>query len=259
MRFRGHRSARRISNRPAKAFAREGARVAITGRNDTTLKAAQKELGRDALVIKADMSRVPEVSATMDRIKKRFDRIDALFVNAGIGRFVPFEAVTEEFFDETMATNLKGAFFTVQKAVPLLSQGAAVVLNASINAAGVAAYFNFVNRIALGLGVELEPERGTAPCQLQVELQNRTPAGAAPSQRGSAAPSGKPPSALGTASDALRIHTRPLARCPEPPTKSRIAAPVLPIRAINGEAGVPREPCSRPREARRSPRIRCAT
>jgi len=118
----------------AKAYTREGARVAITGRSDTTLKTAQKELGPDALVIKADMSRVPEITAAMDQIKQKHGRIDALFVNAGIGRFVPLEAVTEEFFDETMATNLKGAFFTVQKAIPLLSRGAAVVLNASINA-----------------------------------------------------------------------------------------------------------------------------
>jgi NAD(P)-dependent dehydrogenase (short-subunit alcohol dehydrogenase family) len=118
----------------AKAFAREGARVAITGRSDATLKAAQKELGPDALVIKADMSRVSEIASAMGQIKEKFGRIDALFVNAGIGRFVPFEAVTEEFFDETMATNLKGAFFTIQKAVPLFPRGAAVVLNASINA-----------------------------------------------------------------------------------------------------------------------------
>jgi NAD(P)-dependent dehydrogenase (short-subunit alcohol dehydrogenase family) len=118
----------------ARAFAGEGAKVAITGRSDTTLKAAQKELGPDALVIKADMSRLPEIAAAMARIKERFGRIDALFVNAGIGRFVPFEEVTEEFFDETMATNLKGAYFTIQKAVPLLSRGSAVVLNASINA-----------------------------------------------------------------------------------------------------------------------------
>ena len=80
------------------------------------------------------MSRVPEIAAAMDEIKRKFGRIDALFANAGIGRFVPFEEVTEEFFDQTMATNLKGVFFTVQKAVPLFPRGAAVVLNASINA-----------------------------------------------------------------------------------------------------------------------------
>jgi len=118
----------------ARAFAREGARVAITGRNEATLNAAQRELGPDVLAVKADFSRVSEIGTAMDRIKERFGRIDALFVNAGVGRFVPFEEVTEAFFDETMATNLKGAFFTVQKAVPLLSRGAAVVLNASINA-----------------------------------------------------------------------------------------------------------------------------
>ena len=118
----------------ARAYLREGAQVAITGRSDTTLKAAQKELGAEALVIKADMSRVSEIAGAMDQIKNKFGRIDALFANAGVGKFVPFEEVTEQFFDETMATNLKGVFFTVQKAAPLFSKGAAVVLNASINA-----------------------------------------------------------------------------------------------------------------------------
>jgi NAD(P)-dependent dehydrogenase (short-subunit alcohol dehydrogenase family) len=118
----------------AKAFAREGARVAITGRSDTTLEAAYKELGPDSLVIKADVSRVPDIAAAMNEIKRRFGRIDTLFANAGIGKFVAFEEVTEELYDQTMATNLKGVFFTVQKAVPLFPRGAAVVLNASINA-----------------------------------------------------------------------------------------------------------------------------
>jgi NAD(P)-dependent dehydrogenase (short-subunit alcohol dehydrogenase family) len=118
----------------AKAFLREGAKVAITGRNDATLQAAQKELGPETLVIKADMSQVSEITRAMDQIRKRFDRIDALFVNAGIGSFVPFEQVTEEFYDNIMATNVKGLFFTVQKAVPLLAPGSAVVLNGSINA-----------------------------------------------------------------------------------------------------------------------------
>ena len=118
----------------ARAFLREGAKVAITGRSDATLKAAQKELGPDVLAIRSDASRISEIVSAMDKIKERFGRIDALFVNAGIGKFIPFEEVTEAFFDETMATNLKGLFFTVQKAVPLLTRGSAVVLNASINA-----------------------------------------------------------------------------------------------------------------------------
>jgi len=69
----------------------------------------------------------------MAEIKKRFGKIDALFVNAGIGRFSPFEQVTEALFDEVMNINLKGVFFTIQKAVPLMAPGSAVVINASIN------------------------------------------------------------------------------------------------------------------------------
>ena len=118
----------------AKAFVREGARVAITGRSDDTLTSAQKELGPDAIVIKADMSRVAEIAAAMERIQTTFGRIDALFVNAGVARPNDFEAVTEETFDETVDTNVKGAFFTVQKALPLLTKESAVILNASINA-----------------------------------------------------------------------------------------------------------------------------
>jgi len=118
----------------AKAFTREGAKVAIIGRSDATLKAAQKELGPDALALKADTSKVSEIASAMEAIKRRFDRIDVLFVNAGVGRFIPFEEVSEEFFDEIMDTNVKGVFFTVQKAAPLLSRGAAGVLNASIAA-----------------------------------------------------------------------------------------------------------------------------
>jgi NAD(P)-dependent dehydrogenase (short-subunit alcohol dehydrogenase family) len=118
----------------AKAFAREGARVAITGRNEGTLADAAKEIAPETLAIRMDAARVPEIVAAMTRIKETFGRIDALFVNAGLGKFIPFEEVSEEFYDWTMDANLKGAFFTIQKAVPLLSRGAAVVLNASINA-----------------------------------------------------------------------------------------------------------------------------
>jgi NAD(P)-dependent dehydrogenase (short-subunit alcohol dehydrogenase family) len=118
----------------AKAFAREGARVAITGRDEASLKAAERELGDGALAVRADSSRMADLDAVMGRIQERFKKIDALFVNAGIGKFVPFDQVTEAFFDETVAVNLKGVFFTVHKALPLLGPGSAVVLNASINA-----------------------------------------------------------------------------------------------------------------------------
>jgi NAD(P)-dependent dehydrogenase (short-subunit alcohol dehydrogenase family) len=118
----------------AKAYAREGAQVAITGRNAGTLDAAAKEIGGGTLAIRSDASKLPDIEAAMKQVGERFGRIDALFVNAGIARFVPFQEVTEAFFDETVNVNLKGVFFTVQKAVPLMPRGSAVVLNASINA-----------------------------------------------------------------------------------------------------------------------------
>ena len=118
----------------AKAFAREGASVVVTGRDPESLKLAERTLGDGAMALKADVSQLGEIDAAMGRIREKFGRIDALFVNAGIGKFIPFELVTESFFDMTMAVNLKGAYFTVHKALPLLTEGAGVVLNASVSA-----------------------------------------------------------------------------------------------------------------------------
>ena len=118
----------------AKAYAQEGAQVAITGRNEKTLEAAAKEIGDGTLAIQSDAGKVAEIEAAMKKIKERFGRIDALFVNAGVAKLVPFEQVTEELFDETVDINMKGVFFTVQKAIPLMPKGSAIVLNASINA-----------------------------------------------------------------------------------------------------------------------------
>jgi len=108
--------------------------VAITGRNEKTLEVAAKEIGDGALAIQSDSGKVGEIEAAIQKINQRFGRIDALFVNAGVAKFVPFEEVTEQFFDETIGINMKGVFFTVQKAISLMSKGSAIVLNASINA-----------------------------------------------------------------------------------------------------------------------------
>jgi len=118
----------------AKAFAREGASVVLTGRDEASLRKAQKEIGAGALAVRADAAILSVLDTLMEKVKVRFQKIDALFVNAGVGRFVPFDQVTEAFYDEIMNVNVKGVFFTVQKALPLLAPGAAVVLNASINA-----------------------------------------------------------------------------------------------------------------------------
>jgi NAD(P)-dependent dehydrogenase (short-subunit alcohol dehydrogenase family) len=117
----------------AKAFAREGASVAVTGRDEKSLKSAEQEIGKGTLALRADSSRLSDLDAAMAKVRERFGKIDALFVNAGVGKFVPFDQVSEAFYDEVMNVNLKGVFFTVQKALPLLSPGAGIVLNASIN------------------------------------------------------------------------------------------------------------------------------
>src|SRR3974377_807481 len=108
----------------AKAYAQEGAQVAITGRNQKTLEAAAKEIGDGTLAIQSDVGKVAEIEDAMKKIRERFGGIDALFVNAGVAKLVPFEQVTEELFDETVDINMKGVFFTVQKAIPLMSKGA---------------------------------------------------------------------------------------------------------------------------------------
>src|SRR5205085_8912539 len=83
--------------------------------------------------IKSDAGKIPDIENAMARIREKFGRIDALFVNAGGGNFIPIEQVTEAFFDETFNVNVKGLLFTVQKALPLMKSGSAIVLNASIN------------------------------------------------------------------------------------------------------------------------------
>ena len=117
----------------AKAYAREGASVVITGRDDKTLQAAAEEIGMGTLAIKSDASKISDIEDAMATIRKKFGRIDALFVNAGAGKFTPIEQVTEAFFDDTFNVNVKGVLFTVQKALPLMRSGSAIVLNASIN------------------------------------------------------------------------------------------------------------------------------
>jgi NAD(P)-dependent dehydrogenase (short-subunit alcohol dehydrogenase family) len=118
----------------AKEFAEQGARVVISGRDQKTLDQAAKELGGDVLAVRADVAKLADIDKLFAAVRAKFGRIDVLFVNAGIGKFLPFEQVTEEFYDATIDVNLKGAFFTIQKALPLLPEGASIVLNTSINA-----------------------------------------------------------------------------------------------------------------------------
>jgi len=118
----------------AKEFAEQGAKIVVAGRDQKTLDEAARQLGPDALVVRADVAKLAEIDKLFAAVKTRFGRIDVLFVNAGIGRFSPFEAVSEELYDAVLDVNLKGAYFTIQKALPLLADGASIVLNTSINA-----------------------------------------------------------------------------------------------------------------------------
>jgi NAD(P)-dependent dehydrogenase (short-subunit alcohol dehydrogenase family) len=118
----------------AKEFAEQGAKVVISGRDQKTLTEVARELGPDVLAVRADVAKLAEIDKLFAAVKAKFGRIDVLFVNAGIGRFVPIEAFTEELYDSIIDINLKGAFFTIQRALPLLADGASVVLNTSIAA-----------------------------------------------------------------------------------------------------------------------------
>jgi NAD(P)-dependent dehydrogenase (short-subunit alcohol dehydrogenase family) len=116
----------------AKLFQREGAQVILTGRNAGALAAAQKELGPGAAAIASDTSKLTDIAGLIETIRQKFSRIDILFANAGIARFQPFGEIAESFFDEHFDINVKGLFFTVQAALPLIPTGGSVLLTASV-------------------------------------------------------------------------------------------------------------------------------
>ncbi len=116
----------------AKAFVAEGARVAITGRNAKTLESSRAALGGEVLALPSDAADLKAIETLFATIKERFGALDILFVNAGVAGGGPLEKTTEADFDRMFDTNVKGLFFTVQKAVPLLRGGASVILNSSI-------------------------------------------------------------------------------------------------------------------------------
>ena len=123
-----------IGQAAARLFHAEGARVFITGRSDKTLAEAKKQLPADIVAIKSDASRLVDIDALAEALKLKAGHIDVLFINAGIAKFMPVEAITPEIFDEMFNINFRGAFFTVQKLLPLLGKGSSVVLTTSIAA-----------------------------------------------------------------------------------------------------------------------------
>ena len=116
----------------AKMLVAGGARVAVTGRDPKVIEAARHALGEGALVLASDTAKLADIDALAAAVKSRFGGLDLLFINAGIGRFSPLEAVTEAHWDEIFGVNTRGAFFTVQRVAPLLRSGGAVVLTTSV-------------------------------------------------------------------------------------------------------------------------------
>ena len=118
----------------ARAFAAEGARVVVTGRDAEALAKAQALIGGDTLAFRNDAGKVDDARALAAALAQQGIQLDAVFINAGMARFAPFEAVTEAMWDQSFDTNVKGAYFQVQALLPMLRKGAAIVINGSVNA-----------------------------------------------------------------------------------------------------------------------------
>jgi NAD(P)-dependent dehydrogenase (short-subunit alcohol dehydrogenase family) len=116
----------------AKQFVAEGAYVFITGRREPELAAAVKEIGRNVTGIQGDVSNLGDLDRLFAQIKREKGRLDIVFANAGVATYAPFGTITEEHYDSIFNINVKGLLFTVQKALPLLPDGASIILNASI-------------------------------------------------------------------------------------------------------------------------------
>jgi NAD(P)-dependent dehydrogenase (short-subunit alcohol dehydrogenase family) len=115
----------------AKLFVKEGAYVFITGRRQKELDEAVKAIGNNVTGVQGDIAKLTDLDRLFDAVATK-GRIDVIFANAGVAEFAPFGKITEEHFDKLFDTNVKGTLFTVQKALPLLNDGASIILNGSV-------------------------------------------------------------------------------------------------------------------------------
>lgn len=166
----------------AKELKEQGATVIITGRRTEAVEAAAREIGVTGLV--ADQSKVSDIADLANRVQQQFGKIDILFINAGILGMTTIELATESLFDEVMAVNFKGAYFTLNKFIPILNDGASVIflssnvasmnhIASSIYSSGKAA-LNSVMRIA---ALELAPRKirvnAVSPGPTETEILNK--------------------------------------------------------------------------------------
>ncbi len=116
----------------AERFVAEGAYVFITGRRQDQLDAAVNTIGRNVAGVQGDVSSLDDLERLFATVREKKGRLDILFANAGLGEFAPLGQITEAHFDNTFDVNVKGTVFTVQKALPLMSAGASIVINGSM-------------------------------------------------------------------------------------------------------------------------------
>ena len=150
----------------ARRLALEGATVVVTGRRQPELDAAVKTIGRNASGVRGDIARLEELDALVAAIEERHGRLDILFANAGTGELLPLGAITEAHVDRIFGVNVKGTVFTVQKLLPLMPSGSAIVINGSMAASkGMPAFSMYaaskaaLRALARGWSVELK-DRG---------------------------------------------------------------------------------------------------
>lgn len=118
----------------AREFHANGARVVISGRNRQTLEEVARQMGDNVLAVQADVTRLADIDRLIAQAHEAFGNLDVLFANAGIFKGASLEEVDESAFDEMLSANFKGAYFTVQKALPFLNNPASVIFNGSVNA-----------------------------------------------------------------------------------------------------------------------------
>jgi NAD(P)-dependent dehydrogenase (short-subunit alcohol dehydrogenase family) len=150
----------------AKRVVEEGAHVVISGRREKELKEAAALIGRNVTTVTGDVTRLQDLDRLYAVVKEKHGRIDVLFANAGWGEVAPLEAATEAHFDKTFDLNVKGLFFTAQKALPLFKDGGSIILNSSVaNVMGVPAFTVYaaskaaVRSFARGWTMELKDRR----------------------------------------------------------------------------------------------------
>src|SRR5437868_11411262 len=116
----------------AQRLQEEGAKVVIAGRSRKTLDEAVKTIGNGVVAVQGDVAKLTDVDKLYAEVSQKLGKIDVLFVNAGVAKFAPFAETSESTYDENFDINIKGAYFTIQKALPFLNDGASIILNTSV-------------------------------------------------------------------------------------------------------------------------------